>query len=65
MERAISVFIWLSVAAGFGYGLLFTEARFVPAIGGALIFGAAAILIAGVASVLAAVFSRDRHGPVR
>ena len=65
VERAISVFIWLSVAVGFSYGLLFTEARFVPAVGGALIFGAAALLVVGVGSVVAAVFSRDRPGPVR
>jgi len=58
MERAVSAFIGFSVAAGFLYGLLFTKARFVPAFGGAAIFGAAAILLVGVASVLVEGASR-------
>jgi putative Mn2+ efflux pump MntP len=58
MERAISVFIWLAVAIGFGYGLLFTKDRFLPALGCAVIFGIAAILVVGVVSVLAEVASR-------
>jgi len=58
MERAVSVFIGTSVAAGFLYGLLFTKARFVPAFGGAAIFGAAAILVVGVVAVLVEGASR-------
>lgn len=58
MEHVVTVFIWAAVAAGFLGGLLFTEARIVPAIGGALVFGAAAILVVALGSLAAAITGR-------
>lgn len=58
MERVMAVFICLAAAAGFGYGLLSTSFQILPALGGAVIFGIVAVVLAGMVAVLVEVVFR-------